>query len=109
MVAARAVVAFTETGRTARLLARERIPQRLFAFTPEPATLRRLCLQWGVEPLPARRERSVDRLLDQAERRLLTEHFVAPGDRIVFISGIVQVAGATNSLRIRTAGETPPR
>ncbi len=102
---ARALVVFTESGRTARLLARERISERLFAFTPHPSTLRRLCLNWGVHPLPIRKARSVGTLVRWAERKLLELHHVRPGDLVVYISGQVQVSGATNSLRIRRAGE----
>src|SRR5580698_3589028 len=49
IVGAKALVAFTMTGETARRLARYRSPIPLRAFTTEPATRSQLALTWGVE------------------------------------------------------------
>src|SRR5580704_2277645 len=49
IVGAKALVAFTMTGETARRLARYRSPVPLLAFTTEPATRSQLALTWGVE------------------------------------------------------------
>ena len=49
IVGAKALVAFTMTGETARRLARYRSPIPLMAFTTEPATRSQLALTWGVE------------------------------------------------------------
>ena len=48
-VGASAVVAFTETGRSARLVARYRPDLPLLAFTPNPRVRSQLALCWGVE------------------------------------------------------------
>ena len=49
---AKFLVAFTQSGDTARRLSRYRSPIPLLAFTPEPATRSQLNLTWGVETLP---------------------------------------------------------
>ncbi len=49
IVGAKALVAFTLTGETARRLARYRSPIPLMAFTTNPATRSQLALTWGVE------------------------------------------------------------
>jgi pyruvate kinase len=46
-VGARALVAFTITGETARRLARYRSPIPLLAFTPQPSTRSQLALSWA--------------------------------------------------------------
>ena len=43
------LIAFTETGRSARLIARWRCGIRLLAFTPNPRVRSQLALVWGVE------------------------------------------------------------
>jgi pyruvate kinase len=43
-VGARAIAVFTESGRTARMMAQERIPVRIVAFTPKRTTYRQLAL-----------------------------------------------------------------
>ena len=44
------IVAFTESGNTALYLSKYRPAAQIMAFTPEPATLRRMALYWGVIP-----------------------------------------------------------
>ncbi len=106
-VGARGVVVFTETGRTAKLVARERMPQRMFAFTPHQRTYSRLSIQWGVIPLLIRKARTVAQLHRMAEEDLLEKHLARKDDTLVFIAGLMQVSGATNTVLIRKLGDEP--
>ncbi len=49
-VGAAAIVCLTQSGATARAVARWRPPQRIVAVTPEERIWRQLALVWGVEP-----------------------------------------------------------
>lgn len=98
---AKLVVCFTETGRTAKLLARERLPARLMAFTPRSRTYHRLSLHWGINPMLTKRARTPEQMYRFAEEQLLAAGHAKIGDRIVYLAGTLQVAGATNSLTIR--------
>ncbi len=49
---ASAVIACTETGTSARLIAKYRPQQPLFGVTRSESTIRRMCLYWGVTPVP---------------------------------------------------------
>ncbi len=104
-VGARGIAVFTETGKTAKLVARERMPQRMFAFTPHQRTYSRLSLQWGVIPLLTRRARTISQLHRIAEEDLLEQHLAKEGDTVVFIAGTLQVSGATNTVQICRLGE----
>ncbi|MAE77303.1 MAG: pyruvate kinase [Planctomycetes bacterium] len=98
---ARIVCVFTETGRTARLLARERLGARLIAFTPTPRTYQRLALHWGIVPLLTRKARTIAQMYEDADELLVDTEHAQAGDRAVFLAGTVQVAGATNTVTIR--------
>jgi pyruvate kinase len=100
-VDAAAIATFTETGATAKLLARERLRIPLVAFTASPETYARLTLQWGIRPRRMRRVQSVVEMQEWAEQRLLQDGLVKPGDRLVLIAGTVKVSGATNTMMIR--------
>nr|HMQ24133.1 pyruvate kinase [Planctomycetota bacterium] len=104
---AKLVVCFTETGRTAKLLARERLPARLIAFTPRTRTYHRLSLHWGIIPMLTKRARTPEQMYRFAEEQLLEEGHAKIGDRIVYLAGTLQVAGATNSLTIREIRASP--
>lgn len=49
---AAAIIACTETGTSARLVAKYRPQQSLYGTSARPETLRRMCLYWGVIPIP---------------------------------------------------------
>jgi pyruvate kinase len=100
-VGARAVVVFTETGRTANLVARERLPLRTIVFTPDARTWTRLCLQWGVLAELTAKARTAEQLYRYAMRRLVDQKHVRIGDLVVFVSGTLQVTGATNTMSLR--------
>lgn len=97
----RAIVAFTQSGYTARLVSKDRPPVPIFALTPEQHVARRLSLYWGVKPFICP---SIDRLddLTQYMQNMLKEHdCVESGDRIVMTGGHpLPARGATNFIKI---------
>jgi pyruvate kinase len=102
---ARVIAVFTESGRTARMMAQERVPVRIVAFTPHETTYRQLALSWGVHPEMLGRVSRREDLLDIGEARLLEIGHALPGDRVVFIAGLTRVSGATNMMLIRTVSK----
>jgi pyruvate kinase len=101
-IRARAIVAFTESGLTARYASKARPMVPIMAFSPNVTTRRRLSLYWGVVPQPLDAMRSADEMVDRANAHLLANGFVSPGDRFVAIFGApVGVVGTTNSIRVR--------
>ena len=106
VVGARALVAFTITGETARRLARYRSPIPLLAFTPQPATRSQLALTWGVETFIVPPARHTDEMVRQVEDALLHIGRCEKGDRVVIVAGSPPgTPGRTNALRVHTIGD----
>ena len=82
------IVAFTETGNSVRLLSKYRPLARILAFTPEPRTMARMALYWGVRPLSFDRLDSTDEMIAFAERKLLELGICQPGDAVVLVAGV---------------------
>jgi pyruvate kinase len=82
------IVAFTESGNSARLLSKYRPLARIIAFTPEPRTLARMALYWGVRPLPFQRLDSTDQMIAYAEKKVLELGICKPGDGVVIVAGV---------------------
>lgn len=104
----RAIVAFTETGHTARLVAEERPRVPVIALTPHLKVYRRLTLVWGVRPvLLPRTIATSEELLREVEASLLASRFAAPGDKILIVGGLpMGHSGGTNFLKIHTLAQT---
>jgi len=100
---AKVVVAFTESGTTARLLSKERPPVPIVAYTPHDAVRRRMALYWGVLPRAMRTIPNTDELIRELERSLREEKLAGSGDRIVILLGApAGTRGGTNLMKLHT-------
>ena len=104
-VGAQAVVGFSNSGRTLRLLSSQRLGRPCYGFTHDPSTLRRMKFFWGVVPLLVKKHKTVKGMIADAESQLERAGLVRRGDRIVVVAGQRVSTGATNSLHIHTVGE----
>lgn len=101
----KAIVLFTMSGYSARLVSKARPTAPIIAFTPRSEVCSRLALLWGVLPRRIRRVRYVDELMAEAERRLLKEKLVKRGDIVAFVGGTpLHIEGKTNLLEFHTIG-----
>jgi len=103
---AKAIVAFTQSGFTARLISEERPDVPILALTPFPEVQRRLGLYWGVGSRLIRKVETTDEMLDEIESALLADGTVRNNDVLVIISGSpMWVTGTTNLLKFHRVGE----
>jgi pyruvate kinase len=101
-IGARVIVAFTDSGLTARYVSKARPNAPIIAFSPNATTRRRLALLWGVVPCYIDMLRDSDEMVDRANMFLLGNGYVSPGDKFVTIFGApVGVSGTTNSIRVK--------
>ncbi|WP_053912617.1 pyruvate kinase [Streptomyces sp. TP-A0875] len=103
---ARFLVAFTQSGDTARRLSRYRSPIPLLAFTPEPATRSQLSLTWGVETFLGPHADTTDGMVEQVDELLTRYGRCGEGDVVVITAGSPPgVSGTTNMVRVHRIGE----
>jgi pyruvate kinase len=103
---AKFLVAFTQSGDTARRLSRYRSPIPLLVFTPEPATQAQLNLTWGVEAFLGPMVQTTDEMVEQVDEYLLRIGRCQPGDMVIITAGSPPgVAGTTNLVRVHHIGE----
>jgi pyruvate kinase len=104
-VGAKALVAFTQTGDTARRLARHRAAIPLLAFTPIPAVRSQLSLTWGVETFLVPAVEHTDDMVRQVDAALMEIDRLKPGDPVVIVAGSPPgIPGSTNALRVHRIG-----
>jgi pyruvate kinase len=83
----RAIVAYTQTGNTARLVSRLRPRAPILAFTPHEETARRINLYWGVTPVLCTPVRNLSELGAHLSRELTARGVARPGDMVVMTGG----------------------
>lgn len=102
---ASALVAFTQTGDTARRLARLHVSQPVYAFTPDEEIQRQLALCWGTEAFRTWQVKTTDDMVRQVNTLLLDKAVCRPGDLVVIVAGAPSASpGATNTIRVHRIG-----
>jgi len=105
-VGAKYVVAFTQSGDSARRLARLRSGIPVLAFTPEARCRSQLSLTWGVEAFQTVTVEHTDEMVRQVDEELLRIGRVKEGDLVVIVAGSPPgIPGSTNALRIHRMGD----
>lgn len=100
-VRATAIVALTETGSTARAIARYKPQQPIIAFTPHEEVLRQLLLVYGCYPVKIKPFQYIAQVIPTVNATLKKEGVVKKGDHIVVAAGVpFRVAGSTNMLMV---------
>jgi len=102
-----AIVAFTESGSTARLISKYRPHTDVYAYTPHRATYRRMALYSGVTPYLFGGVDSTDLMIEHAERSLIELGVVEEGDGVVIAAGIPpNQAATTNLMKLHSIGSS---
>ena len=96
-----AIVAFTESGSTARRVSRYRPRPPILALTPHESVQRELTLSWGVNPVISPALTNLENLFGQAEAQAVSHVSLTDGDKLVLTAGIpFGVPGSTNFLYV---------
>jgi pyruvate kinase len=105
-VDAKYLVAFTQSGDSARRASRYRGRIPVLAFTPEARVRSQLALSWGVETFLTNPVEHTDEMVRQVDEALLEIGRVKQGDLVVIIAGSPPgIPGSTNALRIHRMGD----
>jgi pyruvate kinase len=111
-VGAKALVAFTQSGSTAKVLAEHRSPIPLLAFTPIPEVRSQLSLVWGVETFLVPEVQHTDEMVRQVDHAMLSLGRMKEGEYVTIVAGSPPgTPGSTNALRVWRLGDplpTPP-
>jgi len=102
---AKAIVAFTESGSTARRVSRYRPRIPVLAMTPSPDVPGRLGLHWGIFPVKTGVMASVDEVFAAAVALCKRSKLAGSGDLIVITAGLpIGTVGSTNLLKVERVG-----
>ncbi|HQR79972.1 MAG TPA: pyruvate kinase [Actinomycetota bacterium] len=107
-VEAKYIIPFTETGLTARLVARHRSPIRTLCFSPNEHVRNFLSLSWGVTPYAGMKVHHTDELVEYVDRQITRMNLAVAGDKVVIIAGVPPgIPGTTNGMRVHLVGSGP--
>jgi pyruvate kinase len=101
----KAIVVFTTSGSTARLIARFRPHVPLFAFCETTEVARELAVIYGVHTISPVRVKSTEEMLEVSDLKLLPEAWSHIGDSVVIVAGApFGEAGSANLIKLHRVG-----
>ena len=100
---AKAIVTFTLSGSTARMVSRYRPPVPIIAASTQDSTVRKLALSWGVYPFKSDELENTDDMIEKSKKIALKTGLAKSGDKIIITAGIpFKIPGTTNLLKVET-------
>jgi pyruvate kinase len=100
------LVTFTQSGDSAKRLARLRSKLPMLAFTPLSETRSQLALVWGIETFLVPMARHTDQMALEVDKELLESGRCQEGDRVIIVAGSPPgIPGSTNALRVHRIGD----
>ena len=106
IVGAKYLVAFTQSGDSARRMSRLRSAIPILALTPEVGTYNRLALTWGVEPVISEMVKHTDDMVKQVDSLLIESGRVKKGENVMIVAGSPPgIPGSTNAMRVHIVGD----
>lgn len=104
-VNAKAIMVFSISGATVRMIAKVKPRTPILGIAPNPETCRRMALYWGVHPILSPWGHSTEEMIRDGERGVLKRGLLKRGDRVVIVSGTQHILGATNVMKVHSLGD----
>ncbi len=103
---AKAIITGTQSGSTARNVAKFKPKSTIVAITPFEEVARKLACTWGIYPIVSEHYESTDDLIEKTTEAAKAKGFVKDGDLVVISAGIpVNYRGSTNLMKIHIIGD----
>jgi pyruvate kinase len=105
---AKCIITPSVSGATARVVSNLKPQQEILGVTPNPRTLRRMSIYWGVRPLKSLEVNTTDDICSGAIELATVKQYVESGDVVVLTAGIPspsvikEKSGISNMMRIAT-------
>jgi len=101
-ISASAIICFTNSGASARRIARDRPSVPMLVLTPNQATARRLGLLWGAHSVVTKDIASFEEMVGKSKRMALRHGLAKSGEKIIIMAGVpFGTPGSTNVLHVQ--------
>lgn len=101
-VDAKAIMVFSMTGTTIRMLSKLKPHKPIIGIAHDEKVFRQMALCWGVHPIISPMGHSTDEMIVLGEKNVLKQKLLEKGDKVVIVSGSQHLRGATNMMKILT-------
>jgi pyruvate kinase len=99
----KAIVAFTESGATARFVSKFHPKVPIYVLSPKHHVVNQSQILWGTLPMFFRRGRHSESLIRRMEHLLISNKLATHGDKVIVLFGLpLSSLGPTNTIKVHT-------
>jgi pyruvate kinase len=103
---ASAIIVFSKTGYTARMVSRLRPGLPVLTFVMDPIIYNQLALNWGIQPYLLKEVDNFEELIEKALELCSEDNLIKKGESVVIVAGLpLGKKGKTNMIRVETVGK----
>lgn len=103
-IGAKAIISFSVSGKTSKLISKQRPCKPVYAFTPCMKAYNRMSMMWGVIPVCIPKFDDTKHLIATSEKLLVGEKLIKQNDVVVIVIGQAFTSGSTNLIKIHRVG-----
>ncbi|MBU3915376.1 pyruvate kinase [bacterium] len=103
-VNAKAILSFSVSGKTTKLISKQRPASPVYAFSPDRTIYNRLSLVWGITPLLIKPIKNTKRLIEAGEKIIVDKKLVRKSDLVIIVTGLALTKGSTNLIKLHMIG-----
>ena len=103
-VGAKAILAFSVSGSTSKLISKQRPSALIYSFSPSERVYNKLALVWGVHPLLIPPINDTKGIIVAGEKIAIDKKAVKNGDLVILVTGLALKQGSTNIVKIHRVG-----
>ena len=100
-----AIVNFSWSGKTAKLISKQRPAHPVYVFTPQEKNYNAMACIWGITPFLIKEYKSSSDLITAAEAFLIKKGLIKKDQLVVIVSGMALISGSTNFIKLHRVGK----
>jgi pyruvate kinase len=101
-LSSRAIITSTQSGNTARHVAKNKPKCMIIGASPHDWVIRQLMLSWGVFPIKTKYTNNINKLIEETVNSIKEHGFIKKGDTVVITGGVmVNEPGSTNFINVK--------
>jgi len=100
----KAIISFSVSGKTSKLISKQRPCKPVYAFTPCVKAYNRMAMLWGIIPVSISEIDDTRRLIAASEKLLVREKLIKQNDVVIIVIGLAFTIGSTNVVKIHRVG-----
>jgi len=103
-VNAKAIFSFSVSGKTSKLISKQRPSSPIYAFSPYQSIFNRMSLIWGILPILIKPINDSVKLIMEGEKVAIAKKYVKKNDLVIIVTGLALTKGSTNLIKLHTIG-----